>query len=417
MAPLACATELPFDAGLPVAQHLVGAPARDLLASGIAANGGRLVDARVAQVQYRPGRSITVRYAATVQWGRADVVDETLLAGATTDGAPRGTLPLRFGELEAGLWRYPFDPVLVGLRDAVETPGLEQLVRPHTGAIVGVDVRTYRPTRRAVVHATGLRRDVYVKVVEPGATAQALIDRHELLARVLPVPTVVAADVDRGLVAISALPGDTLRAALVHHRGPWPGAGLFDDLAAALASVSPPPGAATVGGAVAALGTHARLLATVLPGERGRLDALVAAIEREGAPSADGASRSVMVHGDLHDGQVLVDGGRIVGLLDLDDIGPGDPLDDRARLLGHIATIALGCEARPAVTQYAADLFDLWSSDARDEEQLASRTAAAVLGLATGPFRVQQPDWPAATRERLALAERWMDVGPRHTRR
>jgi hypothetical protein len=33
--------------------------------------------------------------------------------------------------------------------------------------------------------------------------------------------------------------------------------------------------------------------------------------------------------------------------------------------------------------------------------------AAVLLGLATGPFRVQQPDWPARTAARLTLAERW----------
>jgi hypothetical protein len=33
--------------------------------------------------------------------------------------------------------------------------------------------------------------------------------------------------------------------------------------------------------------------------------------------------------------------------------------------------------------------------------------AAVLLGLATDPFRVQQPDWPARTEERIALAEAW----------
>jgi hypothetical protein len=33
--------------------------------------------------------------------------------------------------------------------------------------------------------------------------------------------------------------------------------------------------------------------------------------------------------------------------------------------------------------------------------------ADVVLGLATGPFRVLEPDWPATTDARIALAERW----------
>jgi hypothetical protein len=33
--------------------------------------------------------------------------------------------------------------------------------------------------------------------------------------------------------------------------------------------------------------------------------------------------------------------------------------------------------------------------------------AAAVLGLATGPFRVQQAGWRQHTQARLRLAEQW----------
>jgi len=38
---------------------------------------------------------------------------------------------------------------------------------------------------------------------------------------------------------------------------------------------------------------------------------------------------------------------------------------------------------------------------------LRPRVAAVLVGLATGPFRVQQADWPVGTAARLALAEEW----------
>ena len=40
--------------------------------------------------------------------------------------------------------------------------------------------------------------------------------------------------------------------------------------------------------------------------------------------------------------------------------------------------------------------------------QLRPRVAAAVLGLATGPFRVQQAGWAEHTQRRLELAAQWV---------
>ena len=42
--------------------------------------------------------------------------------------------------------------------------------------------------------------------------------------------------------------------------------------------------------------------------------------------------------------------------------------------------------------------------------------AAVVLSLATGPHRVQDPQWQDATRYRLELAERWVDSARRMSR-
>jgi len=48
---------------------------------------------------------------------------------------------------------------------------------------------------------------------------------------------------------------------------------------------------------------------------------------------------SLGTHGDLHDRQVLVDhDGIVVGIVDLDDTGDGDLLDDLARLVVHVRT-------------------------------------------------------------------------------
>jgi len=39
-----------------------------------------------------------------------------------------------------------------------------------------------------------------------------------------------------------------------------------------------------------------------------------------------------------------------------------------------------------------------------------------VLGLATGPFRVLEPDWPATTDARIDEAERWVAAARRRAR-
>lgn len=44
--------------------------------------------------------------------------------------------------------------------------------------------------------------------------------------------------------------------------------------------------------------------------------------------------------------------------------------------------------------------------DVVDPAELRLRAAAVAVSLATGPFRAQEPDWPAATSRILDAAER-----------
>ena len=70
-----------------------------------------------------------------------------------------------------------------------------------------------------------------------------------------------------------------------------------------------------------------------------------------------------------------------------------DPVGEHACSAGDRAAVA-------AVLAHAEQRFD--------REQLRPRIAAAVLGLATGPFRVQVPGWAEVTRDRIELAARWL---------
>lgn len=92
--------------------------------------------------------------------------------------------------------------------------------------------------------------------------------------------------------------------------------------------------------------------------------------------------------------------GELTGVVDLDTLGIGDELTDRASLLAQLVVLADLHEQfvapRDALTAMWARRFG--------SERLAMRTAAGVIALSPGPFRTQQRDWREAVRRRLALA-------------
>lgn len=418
------------DADLPAARHLTGPGARDVLGAAVAAGGGRLHSCRAVQVQYRPGLDLVVRYTARVAWGTARPVDETLLAGTTAtarnERAPDvgaafpGTLPLQAvvvvagGEdstLDVAVWRWPFDPMVSGLGRAVTPSALAGMlgVDPRR---VGLEVVSYRPTERAVVRATTPDGVRFVKAVRP-ETADDVVRRHDALrAAGLPVPVVVA--VDDGIVVMEGLGGESLRDQLKWGSGPWPRASAYLELGAALASSSPVGDQPRPGRVRDGIG-HTRLLRAIVPDESERLDRLVEHLEEAAIRSE--RRRGPVVHGDLYEAQLRVEGTRIVGLLDVDDAGPGDPLDDLANVLAHLrfraattsdrARAARLCGyARALRRDVAASLRDA----ALDPAELDVVTGAAMLGLATGPFRVRQRGWEQSVRNQITSAAALIDA-------
>jgi aminoglycoside phosphotransferase (APT) family kinase protein len=144
----------------------------------------------------------------------------------------------------------------------------------------------------------------------------------------------------------------------------------------------------------------------VLPDLRPRLDALTAAI----AAAPAGEHEAVPVHGDFYEGQLLAEDGAVTGLLDVDTAGRGHRIDDWATLLAHLVVLEQVLPGAAALPRYRAELHAAalrrWPAG-----QLAPRVAAVLLGLATGPFRVQQQGWPERTAARLATAEEALGAG------
>ncbi len=396
----------------PALRLLLGEDAVDLWDAALSPAGGRLTRLRPTGTSVQPGGAATVQYAAEVAWTDGRRSRESL---AATTGAriPEGATVLEGGSdgevVRVGLWRWPLDPALPALAWASRAGATTD----RLGALGLADgplrlrLRAYRPGRRAVIEATSPTVSTFLKVVRPVAVGR-LVERHAVLDGAVPVPPVLAST-DDGVVVLPGLAGTPMRDLVAGDGAGLPDAATIDALLDALpeaAALVVPAGRSRPGDARGRVRAHAAVLGLVAPELRPRLDRLVAVLE-----DADpGEHEEVPVHGDFYESQLLVDGGRVVGLLDVDTVGRGHRIDDWATLLGHLVLLETILPAPATAVRYRAELQEAalrrWPA-----AQLRPRIAAVLLGLATGPFRVLQGDWAARTAARIAAAEEWAAPG------
>lgn len=396
------------------ADQLTGAGVRQLLEAAVNELDAELLDFGVDQFVHDPGVCCSVTYSARCRWRSGAESIETITATTDVAGLSDGAAVLRDDDtgLEVALWRYPFDPQLPGLADVVLPERAGPTLSGIVGPLLSAEVLSYRAGRRAVLHIVGGGAEVYVKVVRPHR-AQRLVAVHNALRDAgVSVPTVVASDPGRGIVILSPLAGSTLRGQLLD-----PAASGSDR-----ARVARLPSAGSVAAEVQVMidrigrvvlderparrspsddaVTHARTIVDARPDLRGAVESTMGLVHSGADPARDSTDRTV-VHGDLHDAQIMVTGkganagsaigGGVVGVLDLDDVGVGRRGDDWASLIGH--GVALGCHAsahgldpRP-VTAWVDALWERCGSDDSQRRSVALRAAAVTLSLATGPLR------------------------------
>ncbi|HKY47150.1 MAG TPA: phosphotransferase [Acidimicrobiia bacterium] len=392
------ATSALRDARLPELATLLGAGVPEPLEAAMGAGGVSVAAAEAVQVTYSPGRSVTVRYKTELIGDGIQGEHQLVAVGGKV---PDGVAVVENGLRRIGVWRVPHDPFLPGLAaamDPLEAAGLMARL-----GVPNEQWRTrlvaYRPGRRAVVQiaATGAWSgggSVYLKLLPPDQI-ERLHEQHRRIALVLPIPESLGVSRAHGLVALRTLPGITLRQALIKGAAvPAP-----EDVLALPAVLPVPDGLVAAPSPLERAPGVARILSFLLP-ERSRQ--ITGILDDIGQETRDAG---VPVHGDFYESQVMVDGGRVVGMLDIDTFGWGRPGDDPATLLGHLAVLG---QAMPgaAMRSFASRLLSLCDRSL-DPIDLRLRVAAVVLGLATGPFRVQRPDWPHMTGARLDLASRW----------
>jgi len=404
---------IPRDDALRGAEGLTGAPGARAVGSFLESRGWRVTAARPVQALYRPGREALVRYR--VEARGPDGARRVLIMCAEVRARRNDLSPApdwlaeRFGIADPVgregpylVWAFPYDPTLSALPAAADGGSVRALLGRRAPAAVSVQALRYRPRRRAVFRyrVVGGRRAaevLYGKVLRERKLRRAREVMEEVRSRRVRLATGVEAG---GLLLAPALPGRSLRDLLLCG-GPLPSAERVAGLLGALET----GGAASRPDPAAEAWATVSLIERIAPEAAGDAARVAERVERGAASGATGIRT---VHGDLYENQVLVDDDFSLGLVDLDDVGPGELAMDAANFSAHLLALAMAVpSAARRLIAYRAILRPALAARAGlDERRLGPREGLAMLKLSTGPFRVLEACWPAALGRRVEVALR-----------
>ena len=116
------------------------------------------------------------------------------------------------------------------------------------------------------------------------------------------------------------------------------------------------------------------------------------------AAALPGPRAGVFCHGDLAPDQMIVSGDELL-LLDFDRVRRDHPVADAARLLARVSCDVI-LRGGPAPLPTLSDAL----APGELAPALPAFTAAELLAVATDPFRLRRPDWPAEIATILSLA-------------
>jgi aminoglycoside phosphotransferase len=296
-------------------------------------------------------------------------------------------------EYDLLLVAFPLDRQLSDLRRMVRLGKVRALLDEHCRDLLppghrisrsrsSMQLVRYKPERRAVIRwdlgtadeggRTGGTRTVWVRILaEPLPQRQQVVDAAN--EGCVAVPPVLARPHDRlqgspwSLGAADAIPAVAGVLARLH-RCRVPAGSAAHGTVAELDLV------------LEAVEVHRRLGA-----DQGLLASAVADQLARTMPSN---GRVVLLHGDFHCGQVLVNGS--VALCDLDRAGAGPAVADLASLYAHAFL-----DGGAAGASFAADFVDACAGEGMQvmPRELAWWIAASLVRGALAPFRRLRPDW------------------------
>lgn len=405
---------IPRDDSLEGAEGLTGAPGARAVGSFLEARGWHATASRPVQALYRPGREALVRHRVEARGRERSrrvmiVCAEVRARRSDPPPVPDG-FARRFGIADPVgregpylVWAFPYDPTLSTLPAAAHGRSVRALLGRCAPAAVSVQALRYRPRRRGVFR---------YRVVGGGRAAEVLygkVLRERKLRRAREVMEGVRGGGVRlatgieagGLFLAPALPGRSLRDLLLRG-GALPSpervAGLLGALETRGIDASLPDPAADAQGTLS-------LIERIAPGAAEDAARVAERVERG---AAEGPVGTRTVHGDLYENQVLVDDDFSLGLVDLDDVGPGELAMDAANFSAHLLALAMAVpSAARRLLAYRMLLRPALAARAGvDERQLDWREGLAMLKLAAGPFRVLEGGWPVAVRRRVEVALR-----------
>lgn len=278
----------------------------------------------------------------------------------------------------ARVWTHPADPHLPALVPTAFGDALAVLLaRLGIQATERPEMVAYRPGRRAVLRVGTSDGASWIKVVLP-RRVERIVDAHRTLsAGGLPIPAVRGWSPD-GIIVLDAAAGT----AATHVE--WDPVALIDEVDALRARLARTETTRETRTRIPArLTWYVRQARTALPGERERVARIAAACE---AGLAVDPGPRTPIHGDMHIGQLFLDGGgpdvRITGLIDVDTAGLGDPAEDAAAFVSHaVASALLTAEgsARDRMWALVGAARDRWTGP-----RVAAATAIHLLGHAVG---------------------------------
>lgn len=387
---------------------LLGPEGPNVLAAAVAEYDCQLEDLRAAEVNVDPSGAAIVTYVADVR--RADSTVTTEFLGATTgkripEGATVVAGEYRGEPVEVGIWAWPRDPALPALLTASTPILLAEMFREYgLSESTTLDIRPlrYLPSRHAVLEVLDERSRWFVKVVRPSAVDD-LRRRHEIAGRHVPVPPVLASTAD-GVIVLQEAQGTPLDTLIADDDAALPSPEALESVLNALPdelmSLDREPSHLEL------VDYHAGALRCAATDEPAVLTRLAQVVDALRSVDLE-CEELVPVHGDFHEGQLFADDGVVTALLDIDSAGPGERSDEWATLLAHLSALALDDPNRDVATRYA-DAILAHAQRHLPARPLRQRTAAALVGLATGPFRTQHPQWPRHTLTLLDVAMHWL---------